>query len=160
MHRRIDLNLQPVKNTYHLGQKACWINIFVLRLLIMKVLLRRTVNPFIPNAPFRYPLKTSKNRQVLCWFQELEKRCIGNKWVNIFDYIFFLQICLSLLTLHCSVGPYIHYSLTMLNCRRRGEGELFRGGGFFQIFKTGWGHNKMTLWNFGNLTLKWGSLIK
>ena len=30
-------------------------------------------NPFIPNAPFLYPLKTSEKK---------EKGCIGNRWVN------------------------------------------------------------------------------
>ena len=32
-------------------------------------------NPFVPNAPFLYPLKTSEN---LC-FQGVEKGCVGNK---------------------------------------------------------------------------------
>ena len=32
-------------------------------------------NPFVPNAPFLYPLKTSENLTV-------EKGCIGNKWVK------------------------------------------------------------------------------
>ena len=32
------------------------------------------INPFVPNAPFLYPLKTSENRKV-------EKRCTGSKWV-------------------------------------------------------------------------------
>ena len=35
------------------------------------------MNPFIPNAPFFYPLKTS----------EKEKGCIGNKWLNNNDII-------------------------------------------------------------------------
>ena len=40
------------------------------------------INPFVPNASFLYPLKTSENLTV-CWcFQEAEKGCIGNKWVN------------------------------------------------------------------------------
>ena len=34
-------------------------------------------NPFIPNAPFLYPLKTSENLTV-------EKGCLGNKWVYAF----------------------------------------------------------------------------
>ena len=41
------------------------------------------LNPFIPNALFLYPLKTSENLTV-CWcFQGVEKGCIGNEWVNI-----------------------------------------------------------------------------
>ena len=45
-------------------------------------------NPFVPNAPFLYPLKTSENRKVFLCFQGVEKGCIGNKWVNkiIFGY--------------------------------------------------------------------------
>ena len=41
------------------------------------------VNPFVPNAPFLYPLKISENRKVFCCFQEVEKRCIENKWVKV-----------------------------------------------------------------------------
>ena len=39
-------------------------------------------NPFVPNAPFLYPLKISENRKVLRCFQGVEKRCIGKKWLN------------------------------------------------------------------------------
>ena len=31
-------------------------------------------SPFVPNAPFLYPLTTC--------FERVEKGCIGNKWVN------------------------------------------------------------------------------
>ena len=34
------------------------------------------VNPFVLNAPFLYPLKTSENRK------GGENRCIGNEWAN------------------------------------------------------------------------------
>ena len=37
-------------------------------------------NPFVPNAPFLYPLKT-ENLTVFC-FQGVEKGSIGNKWVK------------------------------------------------------------------------------
>ena len=40
------------------------------------------VNPFVPNAPFLYPLKTSENRKVFWCFQGVDKGCIGNKRVN------------------------------------------------------------------------------
>ena len=40
------------------------------------------VNPFVPNAPFLYPLKISENREVFRCFQGEEKGCIGNKWVK------------------------------------------------------------------------------
>ena len=40
-------------------------------------------NPFVPSAPFLYPLKTSENLKVFLCFQGAEKWCIGNEWVNI-----------------------------------------------------------------------------
>ena len=39
------------------------------------------VDPFVPNAPFIYPLKTS---ETLRFFQGVEKRCIENEWVKLF----------------------------------------------------------------------------
>ena len=39
------------------------------------------INPFVPNAPFIYPLKT-ENLKVFQCFQELEKGCFRSKWVN------------------------------------------------------------------------------
>ena len=43
---------------------------------------REMVNPFVVNAPFLYPLKTSENRKVFC-FQRVEKGFIGNEWVKV-----------------------------------------------------------------------------
>ena len=43
-------------------------------------------NPFAPNVPFLYPLKTSEYRKVFWCFQGVEKGCIGNKWVNPFQF--------------------------------------------------------------------------
>ena len=37
-------------------------------------------NPFFPNAPFLYPLKTEN--QIFRYFQGIEKGCIENKWVK------------------------------------------------------------------------------
>ena len=42
------------------------------------------INPFFPNSPFLYPLKTSENLPVFRCFQGAEKGCIGNEWVNPF----------------------------------------------------------------------------
>ena len=47
------------------------------------------INPFFPNASLLYPLKT-KHFAVFWWFQGVEKRCIGNKWVNM---IFVNKFC-------------------------------------------------------------------
>ena len=41
-----------------------------------------TINPFVPNAPFLYPLKTSENLTVFLCFQGVEKGCIENEWVK------------------------------------------------------------------------------
>ena len=41
------------------------------------------IKPFVPNAPFLYPLKTSENRQIFRCFQRVEKGCIENKWIKI-----------------------------------------------------------------------------
>ena len=46
------------------------------------------LNPFVPNAPFLYPLKTSENLTVFLCFQGAEKGCIGNEWVKIFHFFF------------------------------------------------------------------------
>ena len=40
------------------------------------------LNPFVPNAPFFYSLKTSENPKVFWCFQGVEKGCIGNEWLN------------------------------------------------------------------------------
>ena len=39
------------------------------------------LNPFVPNAPFLYPLKT-EIRKVFWCFHGVEKGCIGNEWVK------------------------------------------------------------------------------
>ena len=40
------------------------------------------VNPFVPNAPFLYPLKISENLTVFWCFQRVEIGCIGNEWIK------------------------------------------------------------------------------
>ena len=42
-------------------------------------LVKTLVNPFVPNAPFLYPLKTSESLTIFCCFQGIEKGCIGNE---------------------------------------------------------------------------------
>ena len=39
-------------------------------------------NPFVPNVPFLYPLKTLENLKVFWYFQGAEKGYIGNEWVK------------------------------------------------------------------------------
>ena len=45
--------------------------------------LPRSLNPFIPNASFLYPLKTAENRKYFWCFQGVQKECIGNEWVKV-----------------------------------------------------------------------------
>ena len=40
------------------------------------------LNPFVPNAPFLYPLKRSENLSFLI-FSGVEKACIANEWVKM-----------------------------------------------------------------------------
>ena len=51
--------------------------------LLYSTSLYYTVNPFVPNAPFLNPLKTSEHLMVFRYFQGVEKGCIGNKWVKV-----------------------------------------------------------------------------
>ena len=51
-----------------------------------------TINPFVPNAPFLYPLKTSANLADFGCFQGVEKGCIGNKWINVKEKYFVQSI--------------------------------------------------------------------
>ena len=50
------------------------------------------INPFVPNAPFFYPPKTSENLTVFLCFQRVEKECIGNEWVNNIKNILVFKI--------------------------------------------------------------------
>ena len=61
-----------------------------------------SVNPFVPNAPFLYPLKTSENSKVFRCFEGVEKRCIGNKWVKV-NALLLLSNCANNLgnTIYC-----------------------------------------------------------
>ena len=63
---------------YHFSPK-----IFYSYLLHYHLTFPRFLNPFVPNATFFYPLKTSENLTVFWCFQGVEKGCIGNKWVTV-----------------------------------------------------------------------------
>ena len=49
---------------------------------VAKPSVHHQINPFVPNAPFLYRLKTSENLTVFSYFQRVEKGCIGNELVN------------------------------------------------------------------------------
>ena len=52
----------------------------------MMEIFQKLVNPFVPNAPFLYPLKTSENRKVkkgcIGSREMVKKGCIEKEWVN------------------------------------------------------------------------------
>ena len=50
--------------------------VFILFLALIIERTHKRINPFVPNAPFFYPLKTTRG------FQGVEKACMGNEWVN------------------------------------------------------------------------------
>ena len=71
-----------------------YIDVLVVPLLLSRYLLTEyqhfntficceSINPFLPSAPFLYPLKTSGNRKVFYCFQGVEKGYIGNEWINV-----------------------------------------------------------------------------
>ena len=51
------------------------------RLILSNTYYSSIFHPFVSNAPFLYPLKTSENFMVFWCFKGVKKRCIGNKWV-------------------------------------------------------------------------------
>ena len=73
-----------------------------------KIVLEFNFNPFVPNAPFLYPLKTSEN------LQGFEKGCIGNEWVKIVfnvDFVNVMEINVFLFDLTFPVGIPIRTTL-------------------------------------------------
>ena len=44
------------------------------------------IKSFVPNAPFLYSPKTSLSLTVFWFFQGVEKGCIGNEWVNKYEW--------------------------------------------------------------------------
>ena len=61
----------------------CWVHCGINRLPFDP---NFSFNPFFPSATFRFPLKSSKDPKVSSYFQGVEKRCMGNKWVNPLSY--------------------------------------------------------------------------
>ena len=49
-------------------------------------------HPFVPNAPFLHPLKTSENVKSFWYFQRVKKECIGNKWVKESNATMFIDV--------------------------------------------------------------------
>ena len=60
----------------------------VFRTLPSNLILLKTINLLIHNAPFLYSLKTSANRKVFWCFQRVEKGSTGSEWVKKFRWRF------------------------------------------------------------------------
>ena len=79
-----EFQFQNLKNYSSLQQYICF-NLVKLEKSIkgQKIpLYISTLNPFVPNAPFLHPLKTSEILTVFWCFQEVEKGSIWNEWVK------------------------------------------------------------------------------
>ena len=71
------------------------------------------INPFVPNAPFFYPLKTSENLMVFC-FQGVGKDGLGTNELNSFvDHS--KRICDNSLTITKFVTLYYTSSFQKIN---------------------------------------------
>ena len=84
------------RNTRTISPTSHWTYIsyiFLLFLLLtwskqmFAVFKRKVLNPFVPNAPFLYSLKTSEKRKVFWCFEKVEKGCIGSKWVKVIFWV-------------------------------------------------------------------------
>ena len=63
-------------------RQSCFSSKTVRLACFIKANMKKEINPFVPSAPFLYPLKTSENLTVFWCFQEVEKGRIGNEWVK------------------------------------------------------------------------------
>ena len=81
--RTLSHHIPSYENIFLLGDLNMTTGNLHLNSLIQIANLNALINPFIPNAPFLYPLKTPENRKVFSCDQWVEKGCIGNKWVQI-----------------------------------------------------------------------------
>ena len=80
-------------------------------------------NPFVPNLPFLYPLKTSEYLTVFWCFQGVEKRCTGNKSVKwLFGQLFRTTSRFRMsLREKC---PNTEFFLVLFSCMRRLNTEI------------------------------------
>ena len=102
-------------------------------------------NPFVLNAPFLYPLKTSENLTVFSCFQGVEKEYIRNEWFNCkiwFPFNKELAFDRSLICTEADCKLKI-ISLKFSNFKKRKIG--------FTLF---WGNFWSNIYIFSKLTLK------
>ena len=89
------------------------------------VLINCYLNPFVPNAPFFYSLKTSENLMVFWCSQGLEKGCIGKEWVKKFKTLLRKILKMLLFSFHFTsswkVWPKLIFFIIKFqnNCEKR-----------------------------------------
>ena len=81
-HRISMTEFQPIRSKNWWQEIISWTAYINRNKRILLALMVVFPNPFVPNAPFLYPLKTSGNRKVFWCFQGIEKGCIRKKWVK------------------------------------------------------------------------------
>ena len=73
-----------------------WENVYKANAINWQIFELKFLNPFVPKAPFLYPLETSENHTIFWWFHGVEKGSTGNKRVNPFQttapFLFALKI--------------------------------------------------------------------
>ena len=79
MHLISNILLDKVTKTVNEQLTFCKLKIVFNELCTQELIL---LNPFVPDALFFQPLKTSENLAVFWCFQGVEKGCIGNEWVK------------------------------------------------------------------------------
>ena len=82
-HRTSMTEFQPIRSKNWWQEIISWTAYINRNKRILLALMVVFPNPFVPNAPFLYPLKTSGNPTVSWCFQRVEKECVGNKWLNV-----------------------------------------------------------------------------
>ena len=85
----IRLPSHPVLKMYWWKRQQTQKQFFILDIRVTLILINQVINrgsdvinPFVPNAPFLYPLRKYQNRKILC-FNEVKKGYAGNEWFNL-----------------------------------------------------------------------------
>ena len=112
-------------------------------------------NPFVPNAPFFYPLKTSENSKVFWCFQRVEKGCTGNEWVKwVKNSLFKLSLRSDFKTRGTSAWPDPYFSKSDIEYL---QSELLPAHCHLKTFEIC--YRKVVLRIFAPLLFKWNLLL-
>ena len=81
LHLFVSCSSDGIHEKYVFLKGGKWVRCWKQRSFVPSYLFsyKTTFNPFVPNAPFLYPLKAS---EVFWCFHGVEQGCIGNEWVE------------------------------------------------------------------------------